>query len=157
MKIKGVSKYGIKLEDYSDYDAYRKACKLLAIKAFLKTVKGKLVTSNYSKSAKGKLKSLKQRLNGNAFKNQKKYYNTKKGKITSRFNDANRRSAKLKRTPAWADLKAIKQFYADCPKGYQVDHIVPLRGVNVSGFHVLNNLQYLTKSENCKKHNKYVI
>ncbi len=92
MKKKGVSKYGIKLEDYSDYAAYRKACKLLAIKAFLKTAKGKLVTSNYSKSAKGKLKSFKQRLNGNASKNQKKYYNTKKGKIASRINNAKRKA-----------------------------------------------------------------
>jgi len=154
---KGVNKYGVKLEDHVDYASYRRACKVEAIKAYLKTAKGKLVTSKYSKSNKGKLKSLKQRLNGNNAKNQKKYYYTEKGKIISRFNDAKRRSSKLQRTPKWADLEAIKQFYLNCPKGYQVDHDVPLQGVNVSGLHVLNNLQYLTVKENLSKGNKYVV
>ncbi len=27
----------------------------------------------------------------------------------------------LKRTPAWADLEAITQFYIDCPEGYEID------------------------------------
>src|ERR1035437_1740165 len=62
---------------------------------------------------------------------------------------AKRHAAKLQRTPKWADLKVIRQFYINCPIGYEVDHIVPLQGENVSGFHVLENLQYLTKSENC--------
>lgn len=69
--------------------------------------------------------------------------------------NAKRRAAKLQRTPKWADLEAIKQFYINCPEGYDVDHIIPLQGNNVSGFHVLENLQYLTKSENCSKGNKF--
>jgi hypothetical protein len=68
---------------------------------------------------------------------------------------AKRRADKLNRTPKWADLEAIKQFYLNCPKGKVVDHIVPLRGKIISGLHVLSNLQYLTHSENSKKHNKY--
>lgn len=70
---------------------------------------------------------------------------------------AKRHSAKLKRTPAWADLEAIKQFYIDCPEGYEVDHIIPLQGKLVSGLHILENLQYLTRSENARKRNKFDI
>lgn len=70
-------------------------------------------------------------------------------------NTAARRSAKLQRTPAWSDLKAIKEFYDLCPAGYHVDHIIPLQGRLASGLHVLENLQYLPASENCAKGNKF--
>jgi hypothetical protein len=59
------------------------------------------------------------------------------------------------RTPSWADTLAIADFYSNCPKGYEVDHIIPLRGELVSGLNVINNLQYLTITENRKKSNKY--
>ena len=60
------------------------------------------------------------------------------------------------RTPKWVDLNEILHFYANCPKGFHVDHIVPLRGKingrSVTGLHVLWNLQYLTAEENRKKY-----
>jgi hypothetical protein len=61
------------------------------------------------------------------------------------------------RTPCWSDLTAINNFYKNCPKGYHVDHVIPLRGKLVSGLHVLNNLQYMLASDNMTKHNKYII
>lgn len=68
---------------------------------------------------------------------------------------ANYRSRKSNRTPKWADIIKINEFYRNCPKGYEVDHIIPLHGNNISGLHIHTNLQYLTKEENSKKGNKF--
>lgn len=57
-------------------------------------------------------------------------------------------------TPPWADRRAISEFKLGTPPGYHMDHIVPLRGVNVCGLHVLENLQYLPAKENLSKNNK---
>lgn len=65
---------------------------------------------------------------------------------------------KLKRTPAWLTEEQIEEmrlFYINCPEGYEVDHIVPLRGKQISGLHVPANLQYLKISENRKKSNNF--
>lgn len=72
-----------------------------------------------------------------------------------RAKDSKKRAARLLRVPSWSNLELIKKFYEACPYGYQVDHIIPLQGKNVSGLHVLENLQYLTKKENYSKGNRY--
>ena len=64
------------------------------------------------------------------------------------------RALRLHQTPAWANLKKIKQIYINCPRGKEVDHIIPLQGKVVSGFHYEKNLQYLTPKQNKKKGNK---
>ena len=87
--------------------------------------------------------------------NRSRYQSSVNGCKVRNALGAKRRASKLQRTPAWADIEAIKQFYLNCPKGYHVDHDVPLQGVNVSGLHVLNNLVYLTASDNVKKGNKW--
>jgi len=69
--------------------------------------------------------------------------------------NSKRRAYKLKATPIWANLEDIKLFYKECPKGLHVDHIIPLKGKNVSGFHILSNLQYLPAIDNLKKNNKW--
>jgi hypothetical protein len=68
--------------------------------------------------------------------------------------NAKRRASKLRQTPPWAELKAIEMFYINCPAGHEVDHIIPLQGVDICGLHVLSNLQYLTVSQNRSKSNK---
>jgi len=62
------------------------------------------------------------------------------------------------RTPSWVNKAELLEIYAKCPKGFHVDHIVPLKGLidsrPVSGLHVPWNLQYLTPEQNLKKRNR---
>lgn len=66
-----------------------------------------------------------------------------------------RNAVRVAQTPLWADKKTIGQMYRNCPKGYEVDHIIPLHGKTVSGLHTRENLQYLTQQANRLKHNKF--
>jgi hypothetical protein len=75
------------------------------------------------------------------------------GKVNA--STAKRRAAKLRATPAWADLLSIRKIYEECPKGHHVDHIIPLQGKRVCGLHVEYNLQYLPARDNILKHNKF--
>ena len=61
-------------------------------------------------------------------------------------------------TPSWltkTQKQAIDAMHINKSAGHHVDHIVPLKGKNVSGLHVPWNLQYLTAENNMKKKNKY--
>jgi 5-methylcytosine-specific restriction endonuclease McrA len=73
-----------------------------------------------------------------------------------------RRSLLIKAMPSWANKEAINNIYRDCflltkKTGikHEVDHIVPLRGKNVTGFHVEYNLRIITATENRRKNNKF--
>jgi hypothetical protein len=78
---------------------------------------------------------------------------------------AKRKAARLQRTPTWLtqeQLKRIEVFYLEAKEleaqtgiRHHVDHIIPLRGKLVSGFHVPENLRVITASENCRKRNRY--
>jgi 5-methylcytosine-specific restriction endonuclease McrA len=74
-----------------------------------------------------------------------------RNRIVMREANARYRAKQKSQTPVDVDRKAIQEFYANCPVGYEVDHIIP---ISKGGLHDLSNLQYLTRSENRKKHNK---
>jgi len=60
--------------------------------------------------------------------------------------------------PPWIDqshVEAFREIYESCPDGYQVDHIVPLRGNIVSGLHIPINLQQLKTDDNYSKSNTW--
>ena len=96
-------------------------------------------------------------------KHHSEYYQNNKALFFA--HGAKRRAAKIKRTPSWLteeDLIAIEDFYFLAKSltevtgiPHVVDHIIPLQGKLVSGFHHPNNLQILTESENASKGNKY--
>lgn len=82
----------------------------------------------------------------------------------SAIKSAKRATAKLYRTPVWADITKIKEVYIEASKlkketgvFYEVDHIIPLQGKNISGLHVHYNLQIITRRENAIKNNKFEV
>lgn len=92
----------------------------------------------------------------------KKWAKNNKGKRNAI--DMRRKAGLIKRTPIWADLSKIKFFYIEAERltketgvAHEVDHIIPLQGRYISGLHVHNNLQILTRSKNRSKGNKTTI
>lgn len=82
-------------------------------------------------------------------------YSKNLGKIRER--NSTYKNQRNLRVPSWNETELIQEFYNNCPEGYHVDHIIPLKGKLVSGLHVLSNLQYLTAKENLIKSNTYTI
>ncbi len=88
------------------------------------------------------------------------YKKNNKGKINA--DTRKRQAAKLKATPSWADLDQIQRIYKACAKiteqtgiEHHVDHIIPLKGKDVCGLHVENNLAIIPARMNLVKSNKY--
>lgn len=79
-----------------------------------------------------------------------------------RERNAARRAAKLKRTPPWANRDTIRDIYIIARRltdetgvEHHVDHIIPLRGENVSGLHVAENLRAVPATVNLIKGRRY--
>jgi len=83
----------------------------------------------------------------------KKYRESNKEEVREYF--VNYHKERIKRIPSWSEAAEIENFYKNKPKNMEVDHIIPFFGKLVSGLHVISNLQYLTRSENASKHNKF--
>ena len=90
----------------------------------------------------------------------KKWRATHKGEKNA--NTAKRFAALMKRIPKYANLEKIKEIYKEAERltkstgiQYQVDHIIPLQGKTVSGFHHENNLRIITAQENMSKGNRF--
>jgi flagellum-specific peptidoglycan hydrolase FlgJ len=87
------------------------------------------------------------------------------GRASANASNAKRRASIKSQTPVWVsdeELKEIKKLYKEAARlsretgvKHHVDHIIPLQGELVCGFHCLDNLQILTESENCSKNNRF--
>ena len=82
--------------------------------------------------------------------------NREKYLLENKIQSSKRRAKKLQAIPKFANIDKIKEIYKNCPKGYHVDHIIPLNNPIVCGLHVEWNLQYLSAKENCSKGNKLI-
>src|ERR1019366_9269021 len=125
-------------------ETYALSCKKTAQKKYIKNRERSIrVTTEWAKNNKDKRKIICAR-------------HRQKNPHIHAANEAKRRAAKLNATPKWLtkyDFEQIQEFYKNRPDGYHVDHIVPLRGKEVRGLHVLWNLQYLLAIENIKNSN----
>jgi 5-methylcytosine-specific restriction endonuclease McrA len=88
---------------------------------------------------------------------RKQYYKANSAKDIARVR---RRQGKIKHGEYLmntAELAEVQGLYDYCKifKGFEVDHIVPINGKNVSGLHVLCNLQVIEISANRRKGNKF--
>lgn len=113
-------------------------------KVYRKNNKDKIAESGkrYREDNKDRIKLYQQ----NHLKNNREYYRNKSAK----------RRTFLKTSLIYKnEEKDIKHFYKNCPEGYHVDHIIPLKNKEVCGLHCLKNLQYLPKKENLRKGNKF--
>lgn len=71
----------------------------------------------------------------------------------NRQRQARYRAKNLRKIHSTANPEKIREIYKMCPKGHEVDHIVPL---SLGGWHHEDNLQYLTTEQNRSKSNRYI-
>ena len=145
------------------------------LSTYCRTCKRTINRATYKKATAGRKRNT--GMGGLSVKNPAGYYkmwaskNPKKVRLARNkweaSNQHRRRESGMRRycaqtnqTPAWlspAHKAEIEGMYLFCSifKGYQVDHIVPIRGKMVAGLHVPWNLQVLPALENQRKSNYF--
>ena len=84
------------------------------------------------------------------------YRQANKPKLASYFSLRRRKVRRAQ--PVWANTSDILAVYKEAQYfGLEVDHIIPLQHPDVCGLHVWDNLQLLSKSENARKSNKFIM
>ena len=76
-------------------------------------------------------------------------------KAYNRLNRMHRKYKKKNATPAWCKPSHFKKLLLERPKGYHLDHIIPINHPDVCGLHVPWNIQYLSAGDNIRKSNKF--
>ena len=88
----------------------------------------------------------------------KRHYETNKHQYRQR--EMAYQLAKRQQAPDWltkahqVEMEGVYQF-CQIFSDFQVDHIVPIRGKQISGLHVPWNLRAITRSENAQKSNSF--
>lgn len=114
-----------------------------------RTDKGKAQVARYREENRDHIKEM-----------TSEYYRNNKDRF---YEDAAERDYVISRaTPPWANLSKIRDIVkereritAETGVVHHIDHIVPLRGKNVSGLHCKDNLQIITARENLSKGNTW--
>jgi hypothetical protein len=109
---------------------------------------------NFHAANPHKQKEYTQSLQNNPERREQKLKQTRVWKAENNYR-AVRDLEYLLRRPDWVDVDKLKQIAKECPEGYHVDHIIPLKGKLVSGLDIPANLQYLSGTENMSKNNKF--
>jgi len=109
-------------------------------------------------------KNAERRLNNVEEYRRKEREYSKRNKDMVASKQAKRRAMKLQRSAKWGNKFLIDLQYKMARKmtdlmgePYHVDHIIPLKGVLVSGLHVHNNLQVIRADENLQKSNRWEV
>ena len=82
---------------------------------------------------------------------KKRYKQSDAGKAAAKVANSLRRAAEKAQTPLWTSSKALCKVAVQCPEGYHIDHIWPLKH---GGLNCPQNLCFLPASINQQKSDK---